>query len=78
MTMRSTACRLIVTLDADLVAWLVEESARRQREKSFMVQEVLARWRRRLEREREKRLFARCGGALVAESVSFAKGSSDG
>jgi predicted transcriptional regulator len=60
MSIRSSAVRVIVTIDSDVAKWLSDEAWKRDREKSWMIQEALRRWRHRLERERLKRVKARC------------------
>jgi hypothetical protein len=66
MSIRASASRVIVTIESDLFKWLDDESYKRQREKSWMVQEALRRWQHRLETERAKRIKAQRDRVLQA------------
>lgn len=57
---RSTAVRVMVTLDRALVAFVDDECFNRERERSWAVDQCLRRWKRRLESERRKRKERRC------------------
>lgn len=59
MSIRSSASRVIVTIDREVISWLDDESFKRERERSWIVQRALLRWRRSLERERERRRLQR-------------------
>lgn len=55
--LRPGAARIIVTLDQDIIDFVDDESFKRERKRSWMVQEALDRWRKRLAigRSRTKR-----------------------
>ncbi len=42
-------------LDPEAVEWIDSEAVKRDRSRSWMMEEAIRQWRRRLEREREQR-----------------------
>ncbi len=79
MSIRRSAKRIILTLDAELVEWLTVEAYSRDRERSWMVQELVRRYRRRLDRERSKRRQSlRDRVAWVVAKVSGERGDDRG
>ena len=59
MSIRSSADRIIVTIDREVLRWLDQESSKRERERSWIVQRALLRWQRSLDSERERRRLRR-------------------
>ena len=55
MTVRRTAKRIMTTMDHELVEWLEDQAQRRDRSVSWMIETAIARWKRRLEVDRERR-----------------------
>jgi hypothetical protein len=72
MPVRPSADRIIVTLERDIIAFVDELGFQRERERSWIVEEALRRWRHRLERERQKRRDNR-SHALAALGLSSSK-----
>ena len=59
MGVRASASRVIVTMDRKVVDWLDEESGKRERERSWLVEKALLRWQRSLECAKERRRLRR-------------------
>lgn len=59
MGIRASAVRVIVTIDRNVLDWLDDQAYKREREKSWVVQRALLRWRQSLERDKERRRLKR-------------------
>jgi len=52
---RSSAERVMVTMEKTDIAWMDEQAAKLERSRSWMVETAIRRWRQKLEREAERR-----------------------